>query len=50
MGHKHQDMGSYIGMMAEAVSRMLATLRKDKLLDTHGKHFRIFDLQGLRDV
>ncbi|EIN01777.1 Crp/Fnr family transcriptional regulator [Paraburkholderia hospita] len=45
-----KDMGSYLGMKLETVSRMFAKLQKDKLVDTHGKHIRILDFEGLRDV
>lgn len=45
-----KDMGSYLGMKLETVSRMFAKLQKDKLVDTHGKHIRILDFEGLRHV
>ena len=44
------DMGSYLGMTLETVSRTLSRFQKRGLIDTQGKHIRIVDLEGLRQV
>ncbi|WP_121323568.1 fumarate/nitrate reduction transcriptional regulator Fnr [Paraburkholderia sp. RAU2J] len=44
------DMGSYLGMTLETVSRTLSRFQKRGLIDTQGKHIRIVDLAGLRQV
>jgi CRP/FNR family transcriptional regulator len=43
-------MGSYLGMTLETVSRTLSRFQKRGLIDTQGKHIRIVDLEGLRQV
>ena len=45
-----EDMGSYLGMTLETVSRTLSRFQKRGLIDTQGKHIRIVDLDGLRHV
>ncbi|CAD6538234.1 Fumarate and nitrate reduction regulatory protein [Paraburkholderia kirstenboschensis] len=45
-----EDMGSYLGMTLETVSRTLSRFQKRGLIDTQGKHIRIVDLDGLRQV
>jgi len=45
-----EDMGSYLGMTLETVSRTLSRFQKRGLIDTQGKHIRIVDLAGLRQV
>ncbi|WP_422879721.1 helix-turn-helix domain-containing protein [Paraburkholderia terricola] len=45
-----EDMGSYLGMTLETVSRTLSRFQKRGLIDTHGKRIRIVDLEGLRQV
>ncbi|HWX10631.1 MAG TPA: fumarate/nitrate reduction transcriptional regulator Fnr [Trinickia sp.] len=45
-----EDMGSYLGMTLETVSRTLSRFQKRGLIDTQGKHIRITDLEGLRQV
>ncbi|RDK02941.1 fumarate/nitrate reduction transcriptional regulator Fnr [Paraburkholderia lacunae] len=45
-----EDMGSYLGMTLETVSRTLSRFQKRGLIDTQGKHIRIVDLEGLRQV
>ncbi|NKJ46628.1 Crp/Fnr family transcriptional regulator [Burkholderia sp. SG-MS1] len=44
------DMGSYLGMTLETVSRTLSRFQKRGLIDTQGKHIRIVDLARLRQV
>jgi CRP/FNR family transcriptional regulator, anaerobic regulatory protein len=45
-----EDMGSYLGMTLETVSRTLSRFQKRGLIDTQGKRIRIVDLEGLRQV
>jgi CRP/FNR family transcriptional regulator, anaerobic regulatory protein len=45
-----EEIGSYLGMKLETVSRMLSKFQKDGLLDTHGKQIRILDMEGLSRV
>ncbi len=42
-----EEIGSYLGLKLETVSRMLSKLQKDGLVDTHGKQIRILDMDGL---
>jgi len=45
-----EEIGSYLGLKLETVSRMLSKLQKDGLVDTHGKQIRILDMDGLARV
>ena len=45
-----EDMGSYLGMTLETVSRTLSRFQKRGLIDAQGKLIRIIDLDGLRRV
>jgi CRP/FNR family transcriptional regulator, anaerobic regulatory protein len=45
-----EDMGSYLGMTLETVSRTLSRFQKRGLIDTRGKFIHIVDAAGLRDV
>ena len=47
---KPEDMGSYLGMTLETVSRTLSRFQKRGLIDTQGKFIRIVDIEGLRQV
>jgi CRP/FNR family transcriptional regulator len=42
-----EEIGSYLGIKLETVSRMLSKFQRDGLLDTHGKDIRILDHEGL---
>ncbi len=44
------EIGSYLGMQLETVSRMFSRLQLDGLIITHGKDIRILDLDGLSRV
>ncbi|WP_411190957.1 helix-turn-helix domain-containing protein [Paraburkholderia sp. B3] len=44
------DMGSYLGMTLETVSRTLSRFQKRGLIDAQGKLIRIIDFEGLRHV
>ncbi|KAA1004289.1 helix-turn-helix domain-containing protein [Paraburkholderia panacisoli] len=41
------EIGSYLGIKLETVSRMLSKLQKEGLVDTRGKRIRILDLDSL---
>ncbi|CAG9206771.1 Transcriptional regulatory protein btr [Paraburkholderia tropica] len=43
-----EDMGSYLGITLETVSRILSRFQKRGLIETQGKFIRIDDLEGLR--
>jgi CRP/FNR family transcriptional regulator len=45
-----EEIGSYLGLKLETVSRMLSKFQKDGLIDTHGKQIRILDMEGLSRV
>jgi CRP/FNR family transcriptional regulator, anaerobic regulatory protein len=45
-----EDMGSYLGMTLETVSRTLSRFQKRGLIDAHGKLIRILDIEGLRHL
>ncbi|MGA7776769.1 MAG: fumarate/nitrate reduction transcriptional regulator Fnr [Paraburkholderia sp.] len=45
-----EEIGSYLGMKLETVSRMFSKFQKDGLVDTHGKQIRILDIEGLARV
>jgi CRP/FNR family transcriptional regulator, anaerobic regulatory protein len=44
------DMGSYLGITLETVSRTLSRFQKRGLIDIHGKLIRIVDIGALRQV
>jgi CRP/FNR family transcriptional regulator, anaerobic regulatory protein len=44
------DMGSYLGMTLETVSRTLSRFDRSGLIETEGKFIRIRDFDGLRAV
>ncbi len=41
------DIGSYLGMKIETVSRMLTTFAERGLIELHDKHMRLLDVEGL---
>lgn len=43
-----QDIGSYLGLTLETVSRTLAKLRADGVLDISNRHVRVLDGESLR--
>jgi len=45
-----EDMGSYLGMTLETVSRILSRFQKRGLIDAQGKLIRIVDSEGLQTV
>jgi len=44
------EIGSYLGMKLETVSRMFSKFHRDQLIDAHGKKIRILDMDGLKAV
>jgi CRP/FNR family transcriptional regulator len=44
------DIGSYLGITLETVSRTLSRFQQRGLIDAHGKFIRIRDFDGLRAV
>lgn len=47
---KREDIGSYLGMKIETVSRILSKFRDQGLLEVHQKHVRILDMNGLQKL
>lgn len=45
-----EEMGNYLGMKLETVSRMFSKFQRDGLLETHGKQIRIVDLDALARI
>lgn len=45
-----EEIGSYLGIKLETVSRMFSKFQRDGLLDTHGKDIRILDHEGLAQI
>jgi CRP/FNR family transcriptional regulator, anaerobic regulatory protein len=44
------EMGSYLGMTLETVSRMFSKFQKQRLIEAQGKKIRILDIDGLKLV
>jgi CRP/FNR family transcriptional regulator len=44
------DIGSYLGMKLETVSRTFSAFQRDGLLDVDKRHIRILNLEGLQHV
>jgi CRP/FNR family transcriptional regulator, anaerobic regulatory protein len=45
-----EDMGSYLGITLETVSRILSRFQKRGLIDAQGKLIKIVDIEGLQTV
>ncbi|KVE30806.1 Crp/Fnr family transcriptional regulator [Burkholderia sp. TSV86] len=45
-----EEIGCYLGMKLETVSRMLSKFQRDGLVATRGKRIRIVDLDGLQRI
>jgi CRP/FNR family transcriptional regulator len=45
-----EDIGNYLGLAMETVSRMFTRFQREGLLEVEGKHVRILDLEGLRTL
>ena len=44
------EIGSYLGMKLETVSRTFSAFAQQRLLEVDKKHVRIVDLQGLQQA
>jgi CRP/FNR family transcriptional regulator len=42
------EIGSYLGMKLETVSRTFSAFQQQRLLEVDKKHIRILDLEGLK--
>jgi CRP/FNR family transcriptional regulator len=45
-----EEIGSYLGMKLETVSRMFSKFQREGLVDTRGKQIHILDLDGLERI
>jgi CRP/FNR family transcriptional regulator len=43
-----EEIGSYLGLKLETVSRAFSRFQEDDLISVHQKHIQILDVQGLR--
>jgi CRP/FNR family transcriptional regulator len=42
-----EEIGSYLGLKLETVSRLFSAFQKDGLIDVQQKHVQIRDIEGL---
>jgi CRP/FNR family transcriptional regulator len=42
------DIGSYLGMTLETVSRAFSSFQRQRMIDVDKKHVRILDLDAMR--
>jgi len=47
---KREEIGSYLGMKVETVSRIFSKFQELGLLNVHQKNIQIIDIQGLRNI
>ncbi len=45
-----EDIGSYLGMTLETVSRTLSKFQKRGLIEMQGRHVQIIDFDGLQHL
>ncbi len=45
-----EEIGSYLGLKLETVSRLFSSFQKDELIEVQQKHVRIRDIEGLERV
>jgi CRP/FNR family transcriptional regulator len=45
-----EELGSYLGLKLETVSRLFSQFQTDGLIDVQQKHVRILDIAGLERV
>ena len=45
-----EEIGSYLGLKLETVSRVLSRFAQDGLIDVNQKHVRIVNQEGLRQI
>jgi CRP/FNR family transcriptional regulator len=45
-----EEIGSYLGMKLETVSRLFSRFHEEQLIEVRQKHVRIRDVEGLRSL
>ena len=45
-----EEIGSYLGLKLETVSRLFSQFQKEKLIEVEQKHVRILDIEGLERI
>jgi len=45
-----EEIGSYLGLKLETVSRLFSSFQKDRLIEVQQKHVRIIDIPGLQAI
>jgi CRP/FNR family transcriptional regulator len=45
-----EELGSYLGLKLETVSRLFSQFQSERLIDVQQKHVRILDIAGLERV
>ena len=45
-----EDIGSFLGLKLETVSRLFSKLRNGKLIEVQQRHIRILDMVGLKQL
>jgi CRP/FNR family transcriptional regulator len=45
-----EEIGSYLGLKLETVSRLFSRFQQDKLIEVQQKHVRILDIDGLKRI
>ena len=45
-----EEIGSYLGLKLETISRLLSRFQKEGLLHTEGRAVKLFDLEGLKQL
>lgn len=45
-----RDIGSYLSVAVETVSRLFTRLQEQRLIEVHGKYIHIFDMNGLERI
>jgi len=45
-----EEIGSYLGLKLETVSRVLSSFQKNRLVETHSKHIRILNIMVLGSI
>ncbi|PLX59863.1 helix-turn-helix domain-containing protein [Sedimenticola selenatireducens] len=50
IGMSRSDIGSYLGLASETVSRVFTRFQKNGLIQLRHKRLRLLDQDGLRDI
>lgn len=45
-----QDLGDYLGLALETVSRLFSRFQEEKLISVQGRNVKLHDLEGLKDI